>query len=121
MAEQTTPNGRATIRDVLDAVQGLHDRIDHTNTRIDGVVSAQSQTNRKLTSLETKFDKGLDALREATNDALHKMEDRIRVLEMPWKLLGNGWIKAGSAAGAASAITGLLAKFGWIPFLIVLL
>lgn len=116
-----TNGGRATLRDVLTAVEALNGRIDHQSSRIDEVVNQQAQTNRKLASLETKFDKGLSNLRDATNDALHKMEERIHILEMPWKLLGNGWVKAGGAAGAATAIMGFLAKFGWIPFLMIAL
>lgn len=100
--------GRVTSRDVLIAVQGVYERIDATNARVDEIVAGQEGIREAL-----------HALRETTNEALHTVEGRVNRLERPWRLLAGGWQKALVAAGAATAVTGLVARFvglGWLPF-----
>ena len=109
-----TPNGeRVTNRDVLAAVQagltGVHTRIDDVNKRVDESLDGQ----RALSGQMTQLHEALHELRKTTNDALHGIDQRVEVLEMPWKLISNGWLKAGAFAGAASAITSFILKFGF--------
>lgn len=104
----STRLGIPTTRETFEAIQGVATRIDQTNQRLDGVAE-------KMTDLHSCM---ID-LRETTNDALHAVEGRVNSLERPWALIAGGWRKAAAAAGAATIITGLIAKFvglGWLPF-----
>ncbi len=117
MARQKKPpaaNGkRVTLRDVMSAVQagltGVHTRIDDVNRRVDESLDGQRGLSEQMTQLHA----AMHDLRQTTNDTLHGIEQRVRVLEMPWKLIGNGWVKAGAFAGAASAVTSFIMKFGF--------
>ena len=95
---------RVTNRDLLDAVQGVHSRIDVTHTRIDGLAKEQVDTNRQMTSL-----------RGVVNDSIHAIEDRVSALEAPWKLVGRGrvWFIAG--LGLASGAAALGTRLGIWP------
>lgn len=117
MARQKKPqaaNGkRVTLRDVMAAVQagltGVHTRIDDVNRRVDESLDGQRGLSEQMTQLHA----AMHDLRQTTNDALHGIEQRVRVLEMPWKLVSNSWVKVGAFAGAASAITSFILKFGF--------
>ena len=97
-----------TLSGVLEVVEGIPQRLDTTSDRIDRTLDGQRTLSEQMTQLHA----AMHDLRETTNEALHGMENRIKVLEMPWKLIGNGWLKAGAFAGAASAITTFIMKFG---------
>lgn len=77
-----------------------------------GMVSGQVQTNQHLTSLDQR----VGQLRESTNDALHVMDDRIRVLETPWKLLRQGWVVFGAGVGVAAGAAALMTRLDAWPF-----
>ncbi len=108
-------NGRATIRDVLEAVAGLHGRIDDTHARIDGTRDAQNGFAEQMGDLHT----AMTHLRETTNERLHEMEADITGLRRPWLLLAHGWTKAITAASVAAAITGTVVRlelWRFLPF-----
>lgn len=99
-------NGRATIRDVLLAVGGLHTRIDDTHKRIDDARGAQNGISEQMGDLHT----AMTHLRETTNDRLHEMEADITSLRRPWMILAHGWTKAITAASVAAAVSGTVVR-----------
>ncbi len=108
-------NGRATIRDVLTAVAGLHGRIDDTHKRIDDARDAQNGVSEQMGDLHT----AMTRLRETTNDRLHEMEADITTLRRPWLILAHGWTKALTAASVAAAVSGTIVRlelWHFLPF-----
>lgn len=113
--KKSNGNGRATIRDVLTAVAGLHGRIDDTHTRIDDARDAQNSVAERMTDLHT----AMTHLRETTNDRLHEMETDITTLRRPWLMLASGWTKAITAASVAAAVSGTVVRlelWRFLPF-----
>ena len=113
--KKSNGNGRATIRDVLTAVAGLHGRIDDTHTRIDDARDAQNNVAERMGELHTD----MTHLREATNERLHDMEADITSLRRPWMLLASGWTKAITAASVAAAVSGTVVRlelWRFLPF-----
>jgi len=106
-------NGRATIRDVLEAVTGLHGRIDDTHKRIDSTREAQNGFAEQMSELHTCMTK----LRATTNERLHEMEADITTMRRPWMFLAHGWTRAVAAAGGMGAISGLFVQFELWRFL----
>lgn len=106
--KSSTPNGgRATLRDIMNAVTGLNQRIDATNERIDDTVVAQHHTLKGMTQLHDV----MRGLQETTNDRLHEMEDDILLLKRPWVLLASGWSKSIALAGMAAGVSSTIMKF----------
>ena len=105
-------NGKVTNKDLHDALRTVHGRIDEVFTALQSLVSGQGQANQHIAGLNERVGK----LRESTNDALHVMDDRIKVLETPWKLLGRGWVAFVAGVGAATGVVTLLARLGAWPF-----
>ena len=103
----TSNGGRATIRDVMTAVQGLHARIDGNSKRIDATLTGQQGLSKQMTGLHDK----MHDLRETTNERLHDMESDIRVIHRPLVLLAQGWTKVAAFSGASMAITGVVVRF----------
>ncbi len=117
MASNKKPNGngRATIRDVLEAVGGLHKRIDDTHKRIDGTRDAQNGFAEQMSELHT----AMTHLRATTNERLHEMEADITTMRRPWVFLANGWTKALTAASVAAAVSGTVVRlelWRFLPF-----
>ncbi len=104
---QPTNGGRATIRDVMTAVQGLHGRIDGNSERIDASLAGQQALSKQMTGLHDK----MHQLRETTNDRLHDMEADILFIRRPLALLAEGWGKVAAFSGASMAITGIVVRF----------
>ena len=105
-------NGRVTNKDLHQALRKVHNRIDGLLSSMQVFVQGQSQTNNHLASLDGR----LGQLREASNDALHEMGDRVETLERPWKLLGNGWVAFVAGSSIAVGATTLLLRLGAWPF-----
>ena len=113
----TPKNGsRVTNRDLLDAVQGLHGRIDRVNGRIDDSAKELARTGRGMVSLEGCVRSSIEELRSTVNDSLHAMDDRVRVLEMPWKMIGRGRVWFAAGLGMAVGAATLLTQLGVWPF-----
>ncbi len=113
--KKSNGNGRATIRDVLTAVAGLHGRIDDTHARIDDSRDAQNSVAEQMGELHT----AMTHLRETTNERLHEMEADITTLRRPWVLLAHGWTKVLTAASVAAAVTGTVVRmelWHFLPF-----
>lgn len=104
---KSTNGGRATIRDVMTAVQGLHARIDGNSERIDASLAGQQGLSKQMTGLHDK----MHELRETTNDRLHEMEADILFIRRPMALLTQGWTKVAAFSGASMAITGVIMRF----------
>ena len=111
--KKPTNGGRATMRDVLDVVHGtnkridgLHDRADETNQRVDSVVTGQQRLSKQMTELHDS----MHDLRGVTNERLHTMEADINTIKRPLTLLAGGWTKAVAASGVAAAVSGFLVK-----------
>jgi methyl-accepting chemotaxis protein len=111
--KKSANGGRATIRDVLDVVQGtntridgLHDRADETNQRVDAVVTGQQQLSKQMTELHSS----MHDLREVTNERQHMMEADITAIKRPLTLLASGWTKVVAAGGIATALTGTIVR-----------
>ncbi len=102
----TSNGGRATIRDVMTAVQGLHTRIDGNSERIDATLAGQHGLSKQMSDLHTS----MHDLRETTNDRLHGMEADIMVIRRPLALLAQGWGKVAAFSGATMAITGVIVR-----------
>ncbi len=105
--KKSTNGGRATIRDVMTAVQGLHARIDGNSERIDASLAGQQGLSKQMTGLHDK----MHDLRETTNDRLHEMESDILFIRRPLALLTQGWTKIAAFSGASMAITGIIMRF----------
>ncbi len=102
----TSNGGRATIRDVMTAVQGLHARIDGNSERIDAALAGQHGLSKQMTDLHTS----MHDLRATTNDRLHSMEADIMVIRRPLNLLAEGWAKVVAFSTASMAITGIVVR-----------
>lgn len=111
--KKRTNGGRATIRDVMTAVDGLNERIDGTHQRIDESIA----TGQRLSEQMTELHDSLHSLREATNERLHGMEADVAVIKRPWILLASGWSKALAVGGAAAAIGGTVGRLELWRFL----
>ncbi len=108
-------NGKATVQQLLDAVMGLHGRIDDLWKRVD---DGFAHVSKEIDSLQ----ENQNSLKLATNDALHLMQaslqdisSRVNVLEKPWRIAFKGirfsvenWH---SLALAASMIVAVAAYF----------
>ncbi len=107
-ATTTKPaNGsRATLRDLMSAVQGLNERIDGTNERADQTLGLQQQLSKQMTGLH----ESMHDLREATNERLHGMEADIVALKRPWTLLASGWSKAIALGTFGAALSGTIVR-----------
>lgn len=105
--KKATNGGRATIRDVMTAVQGLHGRIDGNSKRIDATLAGQQGLSKQMTGLHDK----MHDLRETTNDRLHDMEADIMVIRRPLALLAQGWTKVAAFSGASMAISAAVVRF----------
>ncbi len=105
--KKATNGGRATIRDVMTAVLGLHARIDGNSERIDATLAGQHGLSKQMSDLHTS----MHDLRETTNDRLHDMEADIMVIRRPLALLAQGWTKVAAFSGASMAITGIVVRF----------
>ena len=112
----STPNsGRATVRDVLEAVQGLNGRIDDTNQRIDTAFEGQQGLSEQMTDLHACMVK----LEKTTNERLHVMAADIVTVQRPWLLIASGWSKALAFGGVASAFTATIVRlelWRYLPF-----
>ncbi len=106
-SKKATNGGRATVRDVMTAVQGLHTRIDGNSERIDATLAGQQGLSKQMTGLHDK----MHDLRTTTNDRLHEMEADILVIRRPLALLMQGWTKVVGFSGAAAAVTGVIVRF----------
>lgn len=107
-SQSTTRNGgRATLRDVMEAVMGLNSRIDGTNERIDDSVVAQHHLNKRMGQLHD----AMSDLRETTNDRLHEIEADVIMLKRPWVFLAYGWTKSIALAGMAAGVSSMVMKF----------
>ncbi len=105
-------NGKVTNKDLHQALRDVHGRVDGLLSTMQSFVQGQSQTNSHLASLDGR----LAELREASNDALHEMGDRVDTLERPWRLLGTGWVAFVAGSGIAVGLTTLLLRLGAWPF-----
>ncbi len=105
--KKSTNGGRATIRDVMTAVQGLHTRIDGNSERIDASLAGQQGLSKQMSSLHDK----MHDLRDVTNDRLHAMETDIITYRRPWALLAQGWQKVMAFSGVAAAVSGIIVRF----------
>ena len=103
----TSNGGRATIRDVMTAVLGLHARIDGNSERIDATLAGQHGLSEQMSDLHTS----MHDLRETTNDRLHSMEADIMIIRRPLALLAQGWGKVAAFSGATMAITSVVVRF----------
>ncbi len=104
--------GRVTNKELHEAVRTVHDRVDGLLDMMQTLVSGNSQTNQHMAGLEEKVGK----LRDTTNDALHAMDARVKGLETPWKLIGNGWVMFTAGLGVAASAAALLTRMGAWPF-----
>lgn len=115
--------GRATVRDVLHAVEGVHTRIDATNTRIDdltvqGAAAHESAVQQRAewvqgnVAMETRLTTAIDSLRKAVNDRLHAIEADVTTLKRPWVFIKSGWTKFGVGLSVASTLIYTLARLG---------
>lgn len=114
-SEKTPNSGRATVRDVLQAVIGLNERIDDVNTRCDRTLAGQQKLSDKLVDLKGCVTK----LEDTTNHRLHEMEADITMLKRPWIILASGWSKAVALSGFTTAATATVVKLeAWrfLPF-----
>lgn len=111
--KKATNGGRATIRDVMTAVLGLHTRIDGNSERIDASLAGQHGLSKQMTDLHS----AMHDLRATTNDRLHNMEADILVIRRPLNLLAEGWAKVVAFSGASMAITGIVVRLELWRFL----
>lgn len=114
-------NARATIRDVLTAVQGLNsridnvakgvadglsdtaERIDEANSRIDGVIGGQQILSKQISNLH----KQVATLETTTNRRLHEVEADVGKAKRPWTFFKSTWRVAVVTGGTASGLTAL--------------
>lgn len=113
--KKSTNGGRATIRDVMTAVQGINERIDESHVRIDKALDGQQHLSEQMTELHGS----MHELRETTNDRLHEMETDIASVKRPWDILASGWTKTIAFGSGASMLVGLAVKlevWRFLPF-----
>lgn len=106
-------SGRATVRDVLNAVTALNGRIDETNERVDRAIDGQARLSEQVSDVKGCITK----LEKTTNERLHEMEGDITTLKRPWLLLASGWSKAVAVGGAAAAVSGTIVRLELRRFL----
>lgn len=105
--KSSTPNGgRATLRDVMNVVTGLHQRIDATNERIDESVVTQHHTLSELVEIHST----VRALRETANERLHDIEGDVLMLKRPWVFLAHGWTRSVALAGVVAGLSGTIMR-----------
>jgi len=110
---------RATVRDVLNAVEGVHTRIDLTNTRIDGLSTASNRAAeiavvavRERIASDTRLSDSIDGLRDVVNERMHLVEADLTTLKRPWVFIKSGWTKFGVGLSVASTLIYTLARLG---------
>lgn len=101
-------NNRVTTRQLYEALLGIGDRVDGVNSRIDGLHVRLDGVNKTI-----------GTLREATNNRLHKFEERLDSVEgaaLPFRLLGRGGRYSmifAVLAVSALLVENILIQFGW--------